>query len=150
METRDGTYQISLDEERGQGYLVIRRQGPAGQALVQALRPEQVVEMVLGIPEAGGAEVPPELRQVLEEQKLEIRTEACGTRQRASIGRHAEYKDSRSSQILHSATATGMTRGEAVANLMRTLSGKLLVLDAYGMNRREIQMAELAREKAPE
>ena len=106
--------------------------------------------MALGIPEPGGTDVPPELRQVLEEQKLEIRAEACGTRQRASVGRHAEYKDSRTSQILHSATATGATRGEAVANLVRALSGKLLVLDAYGMNRREIQMPGFAREKAPE
>ena len=147
LETADGTFQISLEEEKGQGYLVILRQGPAGQALVQALRPEQVVEMTPGIPEAGASEVPPELQRVLEEHKLEIRAEACGARQRASIGRHAEYKDSPSSQTLSTASATGLTRGEAVANPVRNLSGKLLALDAYGLNRREIQMPEFDREK---
>ena len=146
IETKDSNFQISLDETE-QGHLVIHRQGPAGQALVAALTPEQVVEMVLRIePTQEEPRVPTELQAVLEEQGLEIIQERHVGFCRASLSRHAEYKDGRTSQILKAASETGKTWGEAVRRLVQELSGKLLVVDAYRTNRREIQLPEFSPE----
>ena len=142
IETRDSAFQVSLEEENGRGHLVIRRQGPSGQELVQALTPEQIVETFLGIETAGSPAIPEGLRQMLEEQNLEIITETGNPRQTVRVSRHAEYKDSRNSGILKSASATGLTRAEAREALIRRLSGRLLVVDAHGANRIEIQMPE--------
>ena len=144
IETRDGNFQISLEDEGREGHLLVHRQGPSGQALVSALTPEQLVEMLLGPGSGRQPQIPEEIRRVLEEQSLEIVTESVRSRQRASVSRHAEYKDHRSSGILKTASATGRTRDEAVRSLIQELSGKLLVIDAYRASRHEIQMPELA------
>lgn len=139
--TRDGTFWISLEGKGEGGRLLIHRQGASGQALVQAMTAEQAVEIVLGIDYSDEPAVPEELKRVLEEQKLEIKTSGPSGR-RAEVSRHAEYKDSRTSRILRPAYASGQTKGDAVRKLVERLSGKLLVLDAYGSNRLEIQMPE--------
>lgn len=149
IETRDGAFQVSLEEEKGQGYLVVHRQGPSGQSLVQALTPEQIVETFLGIETAGSPAIPEGLRQALEEQNLEIIAEPGKPRQTVRVSRHAEYKDSRDSEILKPASATGLTRAEAREALIRRLSGRLLVVDAHGSNRMEIQMPEFNPDGEP-
>ncbi len=47
LETQEGKFSITIEEEQGRSFLVTRRMGPSGEALISALTPEQVVRMVL-------------------------------------------------------------------------------------------------------
>ena len=47
METPDGAFNITIEEDEGRSFLITHRMGPVGEALISALTPEQVVRMVL-------------------------------------------------------------------------------------------------------
>ncbi len=47
LETETGDFRITIEEDGDRSFLVTRRQGPAGEALISAITPEQVVRMVL-------------------------------------------------------------------------------------------------------
>ena len=47
LETEEGKFNVTIEREQGRSFLVTRRMGPAGEALISALTPEQVVRMVL-------------------------------------------------------------------------------------------------------
>ena len=47
LETGNGEFQITIEQEGDRSFLVTRRSGPAGQAMISALTPEQVVRMIL-------------------------------------------------------------------------------------------------------
>ena len=142
IETNDGIFQVSLEGEGNQGYMVIRRQGPKGQEPMTALSAEQIVEIVLKTETAPAPSTPTELERVLEEHGLEVLTKANGNLYQASISNNAEYKGSRESQLLRSALETGRSPREAHRKLVETLNGKVLVVDAYKSSRREIQLPD--------
>ena len=47
LETKKGDFRITIEHDGDRSFLVTRRQGPVGEALISALTPEQVVQMVL-------------------------------------------------------------------------------------------------------
>lgn len=53
VRTEDGVFEICLENEAGQERVVIYRIGTVGQAMLAALTPEQIVEMVLKLPGPG-------------------------------------------------------------------------------------------------
>ena len=80
----------------------------------------------------------------MEEHGLEIIREHPQTMHQARLSRHAEYRDSPTCGILRSTSAQGKTEAEATQNLIQTLSGKLLVLDAYRVSRQKIQLRQFS------
>ncbi len=124
--------------------LLIHRQGPDGPVLVSALTPEQVVQIALENGPRSKPAIPEELGKILQEQELEVITEAGDSWQQARISGCTEYKTNRSSGILRSAVEFAPTKDQAIRELARKLSGKLMVIDAYSPSRREIQIPELS------